>query len=48
MSQLKDPGKDKPDKAARKEARMKAWKRPSSEKERKEKRAERMADWEAR
>jgi len=44
--------KDKEDnlkvKAEAKTERLKAWKRPSSDKERKDKRAERQADWEAR
>jgi len=35
-------------KAEAKTERLKAWKRPSSDKERKDKKAERQADWEAR
>lgn len=35
-------------KADAKVERLKAWKRPSSDKDRKEKKAERQADWEAR
>ena len=44
MSQLKDPGKGM-DKGKAKDARMKAWKRPKSKKERDTAREARYKDW---
>jgi hypothetical protein len=44
----KDKEGNKKVKEEAKAERLKAWKRPSSDKERKDKKAERQADWEAR
>jgi len=48
MSRLNDPGKDKGKREDRRNARLKAWKRPSTKKGRDAGKAERLADWEAR
>jgi len=45
MSRLADPGKDKGKREDRKAARMKAWKRPSSKKDRDKAREERINAW---
>jgi len=45
MTQLKDPGKDKGNRKDRKDATLKAWKRPSSKKDRDKAREERIKAW---
>jgi hypothetical protein len=45
MTRLKDPGAGEKDRGKRKDARMKAWKKPSSKKERDDARAERCKAW---
>lgn len=42
---LTDPGKDKGNRKDRKDARLKAWKRPKSKKERDTAREARYKDW---
>jgi hypothetical protein len=42
---LTDPGKDKGKREDRRDARMKAWKKPASKKERDDARAERCKAW---
>ena len=42
---LTDPGKDKSKREDRKDARMKAWKKPKNKKERDEQREARCKDW---
>jgi hypothetical protein len=42
---LTDPGKNEKDRTKRKDARMKAWKKPKNKKERDDARAERCKAW---